>query len=101
MVSAAVTKLVHDSFAVLHGLREKISRIQNPEKRKKDARGIAGEDEMPKKKAALERFGRDLTVLAGTLPDTGQAAAGRQVDTLRARILRHHFEAKQLGFFGL
>jgi ATP-dependent Clp protease ATP-binding subunit ClpC len=68
--SAAVTKLGHDSFAVLRELRDKISRIQIQEKRKKDGRAIAEEDEMPKKKTALERFGRDLTALAaeGALP---------------------------------
>ena len=58
VVSAAVTKLGHDSFAVLRELRDKISRIQNQEKRKKEVRGIAEEDEVPKKKTALERFGR-------------------------------------------
>jgi len=41
VVSAAVTKLGHDSFVVLRERREKISRIQKQEKRKKDARGIA------------------------------------------------------------
>ena len=67
MVSAAVTKLGHDSFAVLRELRDKISRIQNQEKRKGDGRAIAEEDEKPKKKSALERFGRDLTAGGWTL----------------------------------
>jgi len=45
--------------AVLRELREKIqeSRFKRKEKRKKEARGIAEEDEMPKKKSAWERFG--------------------------------------------
>jgi len=34
---------------------------------KNDARAIAEEDEMPKKKSALERFGRDLTAGGWTL----------------------------------
>ena len=70
VVSAAVTKLGHDSFVVLQELRRKISRPKTQEKRKKDGRVIADEDEKPEKKSALERFGRDLTALAaeGALP---------------------------------
>ncbi len=58
-VSAAVKKL-----------RQKTARQKTEDERKKDARGIAEENEMPKKKSALERFGRDLTALAaaGALP---------------------------------
>jgi ATP-dependent Clp protease ATP-binding subunit ClpA len=68
MVSAAVRKLGHDSFAVLRELRRKTSRHKTQEKRKREA--VAEEDEIPKKKTALERFGRDLTALAaaGALP---------------------------------
>ncbi len=51
-------------------LRQKTSRPKTQEKRKKDALPVAEEDEMPKKKSTLERFGRDLTALAaaGALP---------------------------------
>ncbi len=70
MVSVAVTKLGHDSFAVLQELRRKTARHKTQEKRKRDARGIAEEDEKPKKQSALERFGRDFAALAsaGALP---------------------------------
>ena len=67
VVSAAVTKVGHDSFAVLLELRRKISRRKTQEKRKRDARGIAEEDEMRKKNSALGRFGRDLTAGGWTL----------------------------------
>jgi len=58
-VSAAITKLGHDSFEVLRGLRDKISRIQNPEKRVGKREPVAEKEEKPKKPTALERFGRD------------------------------------------
>jgi len=66
--TAAVTKLGHDSFEVLQELRRKISRHKTQGKRK-SAKPME-EDEKPKKKTALERFGRDLTALAaaGALP---------------------------------
>ncbi len=73
LVSSAVTKLGHDPDEVLRGLigeRQKTPRRKTQEKRKKDARAVAEDEEMPKKKSALERFGRDLTALAaaGALP---------------------------------
>jgi hypothetical protein len=63
LVSSAVTKLGHDPYEVLRGLigeRQKTPGRKIQEKRKKDVRGVAEEGEMPKKKSALERFGRDL-----------------------------------------
>jgi len=68
VLTAAVTKLGHDSFEVLQELRRKISRHKTQGKRK-SAKPME-EEEKPKKKTALERFGRDLTALAaaGALP---------------------------------
>lgn len=73
LVSSAVTKLGHDPYDVLQGLigeRQKTPRRKIQEKRKKDVRAVAEDEVMPKKKSALERFGRDLTALAaaGALP---------------------------------
>jgi ATP-dependent Clp protease ATP-binding subunit ClpC len=73
LVSSAVTKLGHDPYEVLRGLigvRQKTPRRKTQEKRKKDVRPVAEDEEIPKKKSALERFGRDLTALAaaGALP---------------------------------
>ena len=73
LVSSAVTKLGHDPYEVLRGLigeRRKTPRRKTQEKRKKDVRAVAEDEEVPKKKSALERFGRDLTALAaaGALP---------------------------------
>lgn len=68
LVSSAVTKLGHDPDEVLRGLI--VERQKTQEKRKKDVRAVSEDGEMPKKKSALERFGRDLTALAaaGALP---------------------------------
>ncbi len=92
VVSVAATKLGHDSFVVLRGLRQKIWRQKTEDERKKDARGIAEEDERPKKKTALERFGRDLTAGGWTFLSALQMGGEKKGD-MRLGTFTSHWHA--------
>ena len=85
MVSAAVTKLGHDSYLVLHDLSGRLIERFDVDRPKEEGRPVAAQKKA-KKDSALRRFGRDLTELAtrGYL----QPLIGRREEMLKiTRIL--------------